>query len=139
MAEWLMMKPASNLWFRIDFEVSFSQEDGEPSDFITVYHGNVIAIDDDDEEHRLGKVCMYIVERDRVIDQRRLLFDVMDCLDGDSWDCFVNLFDIETEELKAKVDDDETTVEQNPQGLSLIQQRNRIQTSAKPRRRASSS
>ena len=39
-----------------------------------------------------------------MIDHHLSLFDVMDCLDADSCDCFESLFDIETEELKTKVE-----------------------------------
>lgn len=97
------MKPSSDIWFRIDFEISLTHEDGEPSDFITVYSGSVTAIDEN-EEQKIGKVCVYIVERNRAINERRSLFNIMDSLDADSFDCFESLFDVETEELKESIE-----------------------------------
>ena len=90
--------------FRVDFEVSLSQHDGDPSDFITVYHGDIIGMTDDETECKIGKIILYLVERGRALNDRESLFDVMDCLDGDSCDCFANLFDHETEELKPAVE-----------------------------------
>jgi GNAT superfamily N-acetyltransferase len=90
--------------FRVDFEVSLSQHEGDPSDFITVYHGDIIGMMDDDRERKIGKIILYLVERGRALNDGESLFDVMDCLDGDSCDCFANLFDHETEELKPEVE-----------------------------------
>ncbi len=89
---------------RVDFEVSISQHEGDPSDFITVYDGDIIGMMDDDSERKIGKLIVYMVERGRVLNDGVSLFDVMDCLDGDSCDCFANLFDHETEELKPQVE-----------------------------------
>jgi GNAT superfamily N-acetyltransferase len=97
-------KPSNPMSFRVDFEVSLSQHDGDPSDFITIYHGNIIGIMDNDREHKIGKIILYMVERGRALNDGESLFDVMDCLDGDSCDCFANLFDHETEELKPDVE-----------------------------------
>jgi GNAT superfamily N-acetyltransferase len=88
--------------FRLEFNASISQDDGEPDDFITVYRGDVIAIGDDDEQ-KIGIVSIYMVERGRALDEGQSLFEIMDCLDADSYDCFENLFDSETEELKPQV------------------------------------
>jgi GNAT superfamily N-acetyltransferase len=88
--------------FRLEFSVSVSQDDGEPDDFITVYHGDVIAIGDD-EEQKIGTISIYMVERGRAQDEGESLFEIMDCLNADSCDCFENLFDSETEELKPEV------------------------------------
>lgn len=90
--------------FRVDFEVSLSQHEGDPSDFITVYHGNVIGMMDDESEGKIGKVVVYMIERGRVLNEGISLFEVMDCLDGDSCDCFANLFDHDTEQLASKVE-----------------------------------
>jgi GNAT superfamily N-acetyltransferase len=92
------------LFFRTKFEVSISHDDHNPSDFITVYHGIIIEMMTDEHERTIGKLTLYIVERGRVLNDGISLFEVMDCLDGDSCDCFGNLFDSETEELKPKVD-----------------------------------
>ncbi len=81
----------------------FPQHGGDPSDFITVYHGNIIGMMDDDSERTIGKLIVYVVERGRVLNKGISLFDVMDCLDGESCGCFANLFDHDTEELKPEV------------------------------------
>ena len=90
--------------FRVDFEVSISQYEGDPSDFITVYQGDVIGMMDDESEQKIGNLTVYMVERGRVLNEGMSLFEVMDCLDGDSCDCFANLFDHETEQLKPEVE-----------------------------------
>jgi GNAT superfamily N-acetyltransferase len=90
--------------FRVDFEVSLSQHEGDPSDFITVYQGDIIGMMDDDAEWKIGTLTLYMVERGRAMNEQVSLFDVMDCLDGDSCDCFANLFDSETEQLKPEVE-----------------------------------
>jgi GNAT superfamily N-acetyltransferase len=97
-------KPSDAVTFRVDFEVSLSHHGGDPSDFITVYHGYIIGMMDDDSERTIGKLIVYLVERGRVLNEGVSLFDVMDCLDGDSCDCFANLFDSDTEELKPEVE-----------------------------------
>jgi GNAT superfamily N-acetyltransferase len=45
-----------------------------------------------------------MVERGRAMNERVSLFDVMNCLDGDSCDCFANPFNSETEQLKPEVE-----------------------------------
>lgn len=85
-------------YFRMDFEASFSQFSGDPSDYITVYDGKIIEENEDDSKKEIGHLILYLVERSRVINDGVSLFDVMDCLDGDSYDCFVNLFEQETED-----------------------------------------
>jgi GNAT superfamily N-acetyltransferase len=97
-------KESESITFRVDFEVSLSQHEGDPSDFITVYHGDIIGMMDDDSEREIGKVVVYLVERGRVLNEEISLFEVMDCLDGDSCDCFANLFDQESEQLKPAVE-----------------------------------
>ena len=96
-------KKAQHIGIRVDFEVSIGQEFGDPSDFITVYRGSAIATMNDDSERKIGKVTIYIVERGRILNEGMSLFEVMDSLDGDSCDCFANLFDHKTEELKPVV------------------------------------
>jgi|GEM_PF-4228105 len=97
-------KPFNGVTFRVDFEVSLPQHGGDPSDFIMVYHGDIIGMMEDDNERTIGKLIVYLVERGRVLNEGISLFDVMDCLDGDSCDCFANLFDEDTEELKPEVE-----------------------------------
>jgi GNAT superfamily N-acetyltransferase len=102
-----VVKPKKSLdpiAFRIDFAVSLSEHEGGPDDFITVYEGNIIGMADDDSEEKIGTLILYIVEVGRAMNERISLFDVMDCLDGDSCDCFANLFDPETEHLKPEVE-----------------------------------
>jgi GNAT superfamily N-acetyltransferase len=96
-------KKAQHIGIRVDFEVSIGQEFGDLSDFITVYRGSAIATMNDDSERKIGKVTIYIVERGRILNEGMSLFEVMDSLDGDSCDCFANLFDRKTEELKPVV------------------------------------
>jgi len=95
---------SDSITFRVDFEVSLSKYEGDPSDFITVYHGDIIGMMDDDSERKIGKVVVYLVERGRVLNEGISLFEVMDCLDGDSCDCFANLFDQESEQLTPEVE-----------------------------------
>ena len=45
--------------FRVDFEVSLSQHEGDPSDFIMVYEGKVIGMLDDDRERKIGNLTIY--------------------------------------------------------------------------------
>jgi hypothetical protein len=90
--------------FRVDFAVSLSEHEGGPSDFITVYEGDIIGMADDDTEQKIGTLILYIVEAGRAMNERVSLFDVMDCLDGDSCDCFANLFDPDTEQLRPEVE-----------------------------------
>jgi GNAT superfamily N-acetyltransferase len=97
-------KSLQPMTFRVDFEVSLSQHEGDPSDFIMVYEGKVIGMLDDDRERKIGNLTVYLVERGRVLNEGISLFDVMDCLDGDSCDCFANLFDHESEQLKPEVE-----------------------------------
>jgi GNAT superfamily N-acetyltransferase len=97
-------KASQAMTFRVDFEVSLSQHEGDPSDFIMVYEGAIIGTMDNDSELKIGTLTVYMVERGRVLNEGMSLFDVMDCLDGDSCDCFANLFDHETEQLKPKVE-----------------------------------
>ena len=97
-------KPSDAVNFRVDFEISLSQHGGDPSDFIMVYHGNIVGMMEDDNERTIGKLIVYLVERGRVLNEGISLFDVMDCLNGDSCDCFANLFDVDTEELKPEVE-----------------------------------
>ena len=97
-------KRLDEVTFRVDFEVVLSQYGGDPSDFITVYHGNIIGITKDESERTIGKLIVYLIERGRVLNEGISLFEVMDCLDGDSCDCFANLFDEHTEELKPGVE-----------------------------------
>ena len=47
----------------------------------------------DDSERKIGKITIYIVERGRIFNEGVSLFEAMDSLDGDSCDCFANLFD----------------------------------------------
>jgi GNAT superfamily N-acetyltransferase len=97
-------KKSESITFRVDFEVSLSQYEGDPSDFITVYHGDIIGMMDDDSEQEIGTVVVYLIERGRVLNEGISLFEVMDCLDGDSCDCFANLFDQKSEQLKPEVE-----------------------------------
>jgi GNAT superfamily N-acetyltransferase len=97
-------KKSDSITFRVDFEVSLSQYEGDPSDYIAVYQGEVIGMMDDDSERKIGNVVIYLVERGRVLNEGISLFEVMDCLDGDSCDCFANLFDQESEQLKPEVE-----------------------------------
>jgi hypothetical protein len=97
-------KSLQPMTFRVDFKVSLSQHEGDPSDFITVYQGDIIGMMDDDDEWKMGTLVLYMVERGRAMNEGVSLFEVMDCLDGDSCDCFANLFDSETEQLKPGVE-----------------------------------
>ena len=91
--------------FRVDFAVSLSEHEGGSSDFITVYEGDIIGMADDDSEQKIGTLILYMVEAGRAMNESVSLFDVMDCLDGDSCDCFANLFDPATEQLKPEVEE----------------------------------
>ncbi|MDE1177105.1 MAG: hypothetical protein PW789_10955 [Edaphobacter sp.] len=97
-------RESESITFRVDFVVSLSQYEGDPSDFITVCHGDIICLMDDDSEQEIGTVVVYMIERSRVPNEGMSLFEVMDCLDGDSCDCFANLFDQESEQLKPEVE-----------------------------------
>jgi len=99
-------RPKPNRWtsFRIDFELSLSEDEGDPCGFILVYDGSIIETNDDDVEQKIGKLSIYVVQCGRVLNEGASLFEVMDCLDGDSYDCFANLFDHETEQLKPQVE-----------------------------------
>jgi GNAT superfamily N-acetyltransferase len=90
--------------FRVDFAVTLSEHGGDPSDYITVYEGNIIGMADDESEHKIGTLILYMVEAGRAMNEGVSLFDVMDCLDGDSCDCFANLYDLDTEQLKPEVE-----------------------------------
>jgi GNAT superfamily N-acetyltransferase len=94
-----------SITFRVDFAVSLSEHGGgDPSDYITVYEGNIIGVANDDGEQKIGTLVLYMVEAGRAMNQRVSLFDVMDCLDGDSCDCFANLYDPDSEQLKPEVE-----------------------------------
>ncbi|MFC6645522.1 hypothetical protein ACFQBQ_07970 [Granulicella cerasi] len=93
-----------SITFRVDFAVSLSEYGGDPSDYITVYEGNIIGMADDDSEQKIGTLILYMVEAGRTMNEGVSLFDVMDCLDGDSCDCFENLFDPDSEQLKPEVE-----------------------------------
>lgn len=52
-----------SMTFRVDFQVSLSQHEGDPSDFISVYKGDVVGMMDDDSELKIGNLTVYMVER----------------------------------------------------------------------------
>jgi hypothetical protein len=62
-------KESESITFRVDFEVSLSLYEGDPSDFITVYDGDIIGMMDDDSERKIGKVVIYMIERGRVLNE----------------------------------------------------------------------
>jgi hypothetical protein len=68
-------KQAQLMSFHIDFEISISQHEGDPSDYITIYHGHIIGMMGDDSERKIGKLTLYLVERGRVLNDGISLFE----------------------------------------------------------------
>jgi GNAT superfamily N-acetyltransferase len=92
----------------IEFTLEISKSDDEPSDYISIYDGHINAkvssrTNWDIDVRKVGKIQIYIIERSRSEDDGEPIFDVMDSLTSDSFDCFETLFDQKTNDYQEKV------------------------------------
>jgi GNAT superfamily N-acetyltransferase len=94
----------------ITFQVTIPSTDhDDPDRYIRTYEGVIkggIDEDDDDQyptEEELGNVRLFIVERERVINDGESLFEVMDCLSPSTLDMYEALVNGRTGDWKERV------------------------------------
>jgi GNAT superfamily N-acetyltransferase len=93
----------SKLDLRFHIEPQIEADDDDPSNYILQHEGDIVAGSGPDDERIIGHISVDIVERERAILDGESLWQVMDCLSGDTADCFESLFTVKMEHLKQSV------------------------------------
>jgi hypothetical protein len=88
---------------RLDLPEIEADDDDEPSCYIVQHAGDIIAGSGPGDERIIGHISVDIVQRERANLDGQSLWQVMDCMSGDTADCFESLFTLQREELKKSV------------------------------------
>jgi GNAT superfamily N-acetyltransferase len=117
---------------RLHIVPQIEADDDDPSNYILQHEGDIIAGSDPDEERIIGHISVDIVQRERANLDGQSLWQVMDCLSGDTADCFESLFTLQREELKQSVISRRSAYREDLPNLMLI---NRLELDADVRGR----
>ncbi len=91
---------------RIKFTLSIDCDSDEPDRFLLVYDGEILELEEDsDVDVRIGEVTVYLLQRERLLNEGESEFEAMDSLASSTREAYDALLDPETGDWKAEVTD----------------------------------
>jgi hypothetical protein len=91
---------------RIKFTLSIDCDSDEPDRFLLVYDGEILELEEDsDVDVRIGEVTVYLLQRERLLNEGESEFEAMDSLASSTREAYDALLDPETGDWKEEVTD----------------------------------